>query len=558
MSFKKIWPIFTAIVISSALAFVIRPTGDFPLNDDWQYSHVAKTFAESGVVRVDVPVAPSLVLQTWVGGALAKIAGFSHFKLRLLSFFVGLLVLFLIDRILVRSRVRAAWRFLALLNCLLNPLFLHFQWSFMTELYGYAIQLAGLWVWLKSREKSSRLGQLGGIALVASSFWVRQFCVLLIPCLFVADFFQKKRDREFYLHWTVSAVTSAVIVGGYFYWVRVSGNFKPQFAFPLSQLLDPDAGLWLAQTYVFSAYFLFFLAPFMLFFLPRYREVLTRGFWRWGAVAFILVCIGVGHRWTIKGTSGYDPKSAFNHVMPYLGNVITPIGVGPVTTTDVYIERSSQLAVSSGIWVGVTLILFLLLPTLIFLFRELRVKLRDPARRDWVLVFSCAMGVNLFFAIQAYHRAVFDRYYFPSYLGGLLLLAWATQRAVIPKKIFTVAVILQTVMGGYAVLGMHDYFRWNEARWEIVAIADQQGKLADLDGGFEVNGILHYEGWGSVRPDVRAHCGPKNEFFCHHLPYQIAWSVPAGAQSIAEKPINGWMYRFPPLLLIHKLIPATP
>jgi len=555
---KAQWPLILALLLSLCAGFFIGPTGEFPLNDDWQYARVAKTFADQNAIHVDVPVAPSLVLQSIVGGVTIRSFGFSHFKLRLLSFCFGLFLLFLMDRILNQAKVEARWRFLALANLSLNPLFLHFQWSFMTELYGFAVQLSGLWIWLKSRERKSQLGQILAIAVIATSFWVRQFCVMLIPCLFVADFFLERKNKGFYLRWAASTFISVAIVGTYFYWVKASGNFKPQFAFPLSQLVDPDAGLWLAQTYVFSMYFLFFLAPFLIPFLTKYKELAKRDFWRWGAVVFLLICVGVGHRWTIKGHAGYNPKSAFNQLMPYLGNVITPLGVGPITTTDVYIEESSKLDSPKIFWSIVTLVLFLLLPTLIFLAREIKSKAKLGSEKVWVLIFSSAVLINVLLAVQAYHRAVFDRYYFPSYLGGLLLLSWIGSRAKISPKVWKSALGVQMVMGLWAVLGMHDYFRWNEARWKIVEIADQSGKLAQLDGGYEVNGILHYDGWGNVKPDVRQSCGPKEEFFCARLPFQISWSVPSGATLLNEVEIQSILYRFPTLKLIQKLIPSAP
>ena len=45
------------------VACVVGPWGNYPINDDWQYAHVAKQLAQTGRLTVDVPIAPALVGQ---------------------------------------------------------------------------------------------------------------------------------------------------------------------------------------------------------------------------------------------------------------------------------------------------------------------------------------------------------------------------------------------------------------------------------------------------------------------------------------------------------------
>src|SRR5204863_3579820 len=71
-----------------------------------------------------------------------------------------------------------------------NPLFLHLTFSFMTEIYGYAMALGGALLWLNARARRSsgapligwRAG-LGAVTLIGGSFWIRQFCVCVFPAL---------------------------------------------------------------------------------------------------------------------------------------------------------------------------------------------------------------------------------------------------------------------------------------------------------------------------------------------------------------------------------------
>lgn len=45
---KANWPILCAIVFFFALIAAIGPWSELPINDDWQYAHFAKPFAERG------------------------------------------------------------------------------------------------------------------------------------------------------------------------------------------------------------------------------------------------------------------------------------------------------------------------------------------------------------------------------------------------------------------------------------------------------------------------------------------------------------------------------
>jgi hypothetical protein len=69
-------PIIWALLAYVAAILLIAPWGDFPLNDDWQYAHLAKKLVETGRYRVDVPIAPSTVGQSLLAAPFIKVFGF--------------------------------------------------------------------------------------------------------------------------------------------------------------------------------------------------------------------------------------------------------------------------------------------------------------------------------------------------------------------------------------------------------------------------------------------------------------------------------------------------
>ena len=133
-----------------ATAILVQPWGEFPLNDDWQYSHVTKHLVETGTFRIDVPVAPALVGQAYLARPWVQLFGFSHVTLRSLTMLVSVVFLFCVYELLAMAGTGAPAALGALGLIAINPLFLHFEMSFMTEMYGLTASFLGALLWLKA------------------------------------------------------------------------------------------------------------------------------------------------------------------------------------------------------------------------------------------------------------------------------------------------------------------------------------------------------------------------------------------------------------------------
>src|ERR1041385_102384 len=90
-------PCALTILALIAAWIVVRPWGDYALNDDWTYAHMAKHFAASGKLEIDVPLAPNGLGQAFVGGIAVKLFGFSHTVLRVLTMGVACVGLWAVD-----------------------------------------------------------------------------------------------------------------------------------------------------------------------------------------------------------------------------------------------------------------------------------------------------------------------------------------------------------------------------------------------------------------------------------------------------------------------------
>ena len=553
-------PIFSRPLVLIATAFllvliIVRPWGDYPLNDDWQYARVVRHLAETWHFKVDVGIAPALVVQAYLAAFLVYIFGFSHLLLRLLTVVLAVILVWVVDRILATVRARPRVRVLACALLIFNPIFLHLACTFMTEIYGYLLVLLAVWLWLARQRRawhfSGRpiMSYGTGVAvalLIGASFWVRQFCVTAYPAIIVSGFLVQVRRRD----WTsllrslpsllVSNAVFISIVGAYFVWARRTGNYRSEFSNQLGLLHRIDHQLWKLSGFELAVYMTAFFYPFLL--VTQWRK--ARGHW-----LAVVACATVALVW-----SGKELQSNFagfhHHVaFPYSANIISNLGVGPFTLSPSYQWGMGCPHWPAGIWTAIEWVL--IGGTLGWSFWWAMPKATDVHSRA-LRFFAIAFGLSTAaITIQAYQDEVLDRYFFPGVLAIVLLLGSAGQTVAFSRRRgwrrpFLVALAVLP-LAWFTLAGLHDYFRWNDARWSLAHQALKVVGPDNLDGGFEVNGWLNYNNVRNGR--IPRHCiGPcscQYTFFsCSDDSYQISFEVPSNRVIVAEQSPSFWL--FPP------------
>ncbi len=143
-SFLIIFMVFLLLVL------LIQPWGNFPLNDDWQYSALTKNLSENGLfILNEIPVAPALIGQSLIGTAAIQIFGFSHTLLRVITLVLSICCLALVNEILKIATIAKWIRVCCGLILVTNPIFMNLSNSFMTEIYGYFFSLFSVFIWFK-------------------------------------------------------------------------------------------------------------------------------------------------------------------------------------------------------------------------------------------------------------------------------------------------------------------------------------------------------------------------------------------------------------------------
>jgi len=576
------WP---ALALLSAVFLLVGPWVDAPLNDDWQYARAAKLLAETGALTIDTPIAPSIVVQSYLAAGLIKLVGFSHVALRLLTLCLAGVGLACIERTLERVRVPRVWTLVACALLVVNPIALHISVSFMSEWYGYVFALVAVALWFRERVAVGDERELpvwlylAVAALAVLAFWSRQFAVLVYPALVAsrclawwrAGLFRRWRELS-----GAAAGTVLVALGvlGYFAWARATGNYKPEFAKPVSALTTFSAKLWLIQFGACLAYMSASFAPILL--LTRTRGDQRRR-WLLGAActAFMMAS------WLalqVTGGDGFIPDRPLNARFPFVNNIVYPTGLGPVTLTDVYVEelgaRPNWQSDTPWLFIEYTILLSTVLWGALVSGLGARSAAREPtpegrasssmathttgARNELCLFAAAWLFGSLILSIQAYQADVFDRYYFPCILALVLLvparLANAQPGELPEPRLRTLlAAGIGLAVAWYAVAGEHDYLRWNQVRLELYNETVASGvSPSSIDAGYELNGWHNVKNAHAPTCIGACRCTPWS-WYCVDNSYRILMSAPTPDYELVKQvQPSYWLAEGPPLSLVRR------
>jgi hypothetical protein len=550
-----------------AIAITARPWGDYPTNDDWQYARIAKRFAETGTLAIDVPIAPSLVGQVVAVAPLIRVFGFSHTMLRITTMLLAVGLLLVMDRLLSTAALGWKSRVVALVALGANPLFANLSLSFMTEIWGFVPALLGAWIWLRRRPRPGvPWDALAAGVLCGLSFWIRQYAVLVLPALWTGAWFATAGEARRRLRMLATPVLASLggaasFVAGYFLWAQRSGALRPEFTEPLAKLVRLDATAWAAESGPFVLFLGLSCLPMFVFALVERRRIMRRQL----AAGLVIGVLGFASARLFASMVRASPQHAFfmgHHAsFPFVGNILSESGVGAVTLSDVYWLGAPEKPRWLGWLWGVVVAAAIGSGALWGLLLEGRGRAARPERDAGRELFGFGAALLLLsfaVAVQAYGVLVFDRYYFPALLGATL----AVSARLLPRGdeagggrgLFAAAAVV-FAFAVFTTAGVHNYFRWNDARWALYH--DALGRGADprtVDGGYEAQG-WHALDLLALPMDpgrCRGECSCRYGWYCADNSYQVVMNRLPGYGVLREVSPAYWLAEGPPLLLLER------
>jgi len=551
------------------------PWGNYALNDDWTYAHLAKRLAETGRIQLDAPQNASAIGQTLVAAGVVRLFGFSHVALRLLTIAVACIGLWGVDRLLQHVVPQKPLRLMALLLLALNPIYFYLATTFMNELYGWvpAVLAVVLWFWDRSRlahDEDRLIAPWVAVCvaiLAGSSFWTRQLCILVYPALLtgtILRFLILKRWRAIWRAVPALMVATAVFVlaiWSYLWWARATGNFRPEFSERINHLGKIDGrtyGLQLGSALVYMTGF----------FLPLLALFRWRSKHRWlldlGGASFVILALVSAHLFETLSTVDFGNGTDWIHrVFPFICNIVYNAGVGPITLDDVFFGNAPKPVWQKYVWASLEVVLVVssALFSLVCAAVVRAARGASTSSSVEVLLFSGALVLGSMIAIVQTHQIeMVDRYYLPLILGLAVLVpgALATARPRGPGKYDVVKFIaLFAPIALFSVLGVHDEFRWSDARQQMIEVAmSLGGTRATVQAGYERNCWLKYEGLSPRELACEGGCRcAQHGFCCVDDRWRVGTSISPGYRQVATAHPNYWLASGPAVLLTRRDAP---
>ncbi|UCE61603.1 MAG: glycosyltransferase family 39 protein [Phycisphaerales bacterium] len=472
---------------------LIKPEGDFPLNDDWAYGLPAMLLAQEGTLQyTDWQSMPLLTQVVW--GAMFCLAfGSSFTVLRVSTLVAGWASIIATYALARRFTLSNTVAMFAALTLAANPIFLGMSHTFMTDVHFLAPSLLSVLSLVRGLERNRQRYIVLGMVLACWATLTRQLG-LAIPISFAIAWLVKSGFRRQW--WWEAALPLVLIAGTLIGYTRIieatiglpaAYHVKAQSMLQaLNDLLHLRFGMLRYPghaTLIVLMYLGLFAAPFLLLRAPAlFGSMKTRS----RRVAWI--CVG----------SLALPTAltciALRRLMPLTGNILADFGMG---------WRSLPGATPHApyvVWLLVTLLAAcagatLMVALVASLWKIVACGRQEGGMQAWHLVFLWSLSILVVAPPSCMYGPFFDRYVlFPVPLAMILLLGaphGETRRQ--PRWAIVVAAALLLLCFCFSLGATHDYLDWNRARWRACTYLTEELRAdpESVDGGFEYNNYYH-------------------------------------------------------------------
>ena len=550
---KELFSLLAPLAAYLLLILLVQPWGNYPLNDDWIYARVLKHFLATGRFVFDHDSGAAFIGQGVLAAPVVGILGFSHTVLRCLTMAFGAGVLCLLWLLLRAVEVRPGIRAAALLMVVFNPLFGWLSLSFMTEIYGYFFALLGALVWVRDRNayaEEALVSWPGAIAtglLIGAAFWIRQYCVLAFPALIGATFLTVWREgswrrlRRSLPQLAGSCLAFGAVIAGYFLFARTMAQVPmTDYSHRLGRIWSVNPLTALVQSGIFLTYMTAFFLPLLALMVRRWTR-------RMAPAAIFLCALGAASALVFLQV---PPSPDLHPQFPFLSNIIRNAGVGPVLFFDVTLGFRSP-AWPPAVWTAIECLLLAAngaWATVIFGVPGI---LRKGGLRAELLLFALLFSLAALTATTVVDRmAVFDRYYLPETFGLALALALILSNAAGVSRARFLAVLLPLAF--FTIAGLHDYFRWSDAGWDLYREALRSGiSPANIQGSHEMNGWHAFDLYQSkvTPPGCIGPCHCDSDWYCLDDSYRVGMNVYGNYEVVDQRQPRYWLAPGPPVIL---------
>jgi hypothetical protein len=476
-----------------AALLIVRPWGNVPNNDDWSWMLAVDSLVTHHTWHLTDSTGMPLATQIVWGSLFCLPFGVSFTALRLSGFVIAWIALVGIYALLKECGATRAQASLGTVAVLLSPSFASLSLSFMTDIPFLACSVWAIVYTLRYQREERPAQFVAIVAWLVAATLQRQLGVPLALAIAVGLAVFPGR----WLRAAVSAAVPLAAIGAYNaaidhfgapYYYHTRGDELMFRLLSASQLVLRAAAVTAVGSYVYLGVL---MTPVVLASrLIRWRSRLAIV-----CLAALVIVPGAGilykHQWM-----PIDQSSLWN------------VGLNPI----LFSRADLWPKAPHTVWIAITLVGLICAAVV---WREIAC----IAARDWrtvrttgisrraiapVVTLSASLALS---TTPLWFVFTFDRYYLWPFV--LLLALWtrlqagaAADRATTRRPWTAAAVAVLACLGLFDVVALHDYYAFTRARWAAVDALRAAGVAGeDIDGGFEVNGLLSYHADQRLDPE---------------------------------------------------------
>ncbi len=517
------------LAVFAVAIILIRPHGNFPLNDDWDFALPTWHFARTGQFHFSQFTAVSLRALVLWGAMWTRAFGESFEVLRASTLTLSAATIILVNHILARAGIVRSLRILTTLAFMFHPIFIWASCTYMTEVpYVFASMLAFLFFYRGISEERTGFIVSGCAAAFVATF-VRETGVETLAAALVVLLIAKPKNRR------AAAITIGVALALF----ATTFFFRREWLTGSPEELSNHFKMWTEATFrtpeqieVIADYTTWNAQNVALFFLPLSLILLfARRHWSRGETLLAgVIAIPIFIRVNDAVSRGL-PMPYFTLTGNFmLGNILTNWGLGPPTLSEVWSRQYDYPFTTSMAWRlaltwGSALLAALLVATIVI----------SVARRPTTFALLAAAFAVVGTAGLCASGIYVDRYAWDAaWSVGLLLplfVPWERRAA------RAVAIAALVAVAIFDVGSMQEYFSWNRARWTGYRELLARGvPPVAIDGGSEPFNLYEVAGVTQKR---------RRQLIFAHPPqtYVISFHALPGMRVEREIPFEGWFGR---------------
>lgn len=453
----------------------VYPLGEFPINDDWAYSHNVYDLSENGEFKFSFFPAMTLITQTLWGALFCKLFGFSFFILRISTVVLAIATSYLFYYFIKKQTSNNKTALFGTLILVVSPLFIAQSFTFMTEIPYLFFFFSSIILFTSycSTHKTSTFV----IAIVVSimALMIRQTAMILPIAFGLVWFITNRKSFKTILISGIPFLIGIIALISYKQWRIATNNIEGSYS-DVSVLLDAILNFDVVYFLDRAGVVLFYLGMLLL---PVSITVFRK--------------IRIRQRSVIRHLLFFLITLSFYFAMDGIpkGNVFYDFGLGPKILKDSSFWINKGFSMHSIFWTLLKISSFLSVLILLY-FPWKKQKFTDFIKPDFYSTQSKKRNLFLVLIILGMasylilNPIFFDRYTIP--ISSMLLLLILIN--IKGKLIYTPGLIVIGIMGISSVILSHDFYSWSRTKWEALnyLTIDKGISPTSIDGGIEFNG----------------------------------------------------------------------